>query len=42
MIPALKQVAEADPAVDRINHNLWIREQAAKTIAAIQKRAGGE
>jgi len=40
IIPALKQVAESDPAVDKVNHSYWIREYAAKAIAAIQQRAG--
>ncbi len=40
MIPALKQVAESDPAVDSVDHSRWIRERAAKAITAIQERAG--
>ena len=40
MIPALKQVAESDPAVDRVDHSRWMREWATKAITAIQARAG--
>jgi HEAT repeat protein len=40
MIPALKQVAESDPAMDNVDHSYWIRKRAAKAIAAIQKRLG--
>ncbi len=39
MIPALRQVAESDPAVDRVNH-YWIRNRAVKAIATIEKRSG--
>lgn len=40
MIPALLQVSESDPYVDKTNHNFWIREYASKAIKAIQQRAG--
>jgi hypothetical protein len=40
MIPALRQIAESDSAVDTVNHTFWIRSRAVKAIAAIQKRAG--
>jgi hypothetical protein len=39
-VPALKQVAETDPATDRVDHSYWIRKRAARAIAEIQKRAG--
>lgn len=39
MIPALEEVSKTDPSVDKLDHSLWIREYAAKAIAAIQKRA---
>jgi hypothetical protein len=40
MIPALEQVSESDPAVDRENRSFWIRVYATKAIEAIQQRAG--
>jgi len=40
MIPALKKVAETDPAPEEDGHS--IRQQAAAAIAAIQKRAAGK
>lgn len=39
-IPALEEVAKTDQAVDKLRHNLWIREYAVKAIAQIQKRTG--
>ncbi len=39
MIPALRQVEESDPAVSKTRQNFWIREDAAKAIAAIQKES---
>jgi hypothetical protein len=39
MIPALKQVANSDPA-NGGDHSFWIREYAVRAIAAIQSRTG--
>lgn len=39
MIPALEQVSESDPAVDKDSQTFWIREYAAQAINTIQQRA---
>lgn len=39
MIPALQRVAETDPDVTRTRHTFWIRQDALKAIASIQKRS---
>ena len=39
MIPALRQVAESEPAISKTNHIFWLRGRAAKAISAIQERA---
>ncbi|MGO9862638.1 MAG: HEAT repeat domain-containing protein [Terriglobales bacterium] len=38
MIPVLEEVSKTDTSVDKLDHNLWIREYAVKAIAAIRKR----
>ncbi len=40
MIPALRQVSESDPYVDKENHSFWIREYATQAVDAIEQRAG--
>lgn len=42
LIPALREVAESDPAVSGATHEFWIRKEAAKAIAAIQQRESHE
>lgn len=40
MIPALRQVAESDPALNKTKQTYWIREDAATAITEIRKRTG--
>jgi hypothetical protein len=40
MVSALEEVSKTDPSVDEAKHNYWIREYAAKAIAAIHERVG--
>ena len=40
MIPALRAVAESDPAIDKESQQFYLREYAAKAAAEIQRRTG--